>query len=130
MQNSNMKTEKEILKDCLDESGVVHATVKKYPEFEAAIIEAMKIYASQKWIPVSERPLITLDTKGNWTCTVDGDRGFIAAVPLSDDNWWIRHCVIEDRIGLCIVGDIDNEPAGYDILDITHWQPLPPKPKQ
>jgi hypothetical protein len=40
----------------------------------------------------------------------DGDREFLAAVPLQNDCWWIRHCVIEDRLGLMVVGDDDPEP--------------------
>ena len=87
------------------------------------------------WISVEERPLFTKDEKGNWTCTEDGDKEFIAAVPYVDKKrpeeinlWWIRHCVVEDAIGLCVVGDDDNEPAGWQLEDVTHWMPwvVPP----
>ena len=66
--------------------------------------------------------------KGNWTCTEDGDKEFIAAVPYADSKrpdetnlWWIRHCVVEDEIGLCVVGDDDNEPAGWQLENVVYW---------
>ncbi len=83
------------------------------------------------WISVEERPLFTKDENGNWTCTEDGDKEFIAAVPYADSKrpdetnlWWIRHCVVEDAIGLCVVGDDDNEPAGWQLEDVVYWMPL------
>ncbi len=93
--------------------------------------------SADKWISVEDRPLYTKDEKGNWTCTEDGNKEFIAAVPYNDSKkpnennlWWIRHCVIVDVFGLCVVGDTDNEPAGWQLEDITHWQPLPELPNQ
>lgn len=86
------------------------------------------------WISVKDRPLITLDKKGNWECTEDGEKDFIAAVPYVDEDdpdstlWWVRHCVIEDEIGLCVVGDDINEKAGWEINSITYWKPFPDNP--
>ena len=87
-----------------------------------------------KWIDINERPLFTIDEKGDWTCTEDGDKEFFAAVPYVNNTlpnqtnlWWIRHCVIEDN-GLCVVGDNDIEPAGWDMKDITHWMSIPTPP--
>ena len=87
------------------------------------------------WISVDDRPLFTKDDKGNRTCTEDGGKEFIAAVPYADSKrpnetnlWWIRHCVVEDGIGLCVVGDDDNEPAGWQIEDIVYWMPWPAPP--
>jgi hypothetical protein len=89
------------------------------------------------WVSVEEKPLITKDKNGYWTCTEDGDKEFIAALPYTEkqkdgtykDKWWIRHCVILDKIGLCIVGDdVDDYQAGWEIEDITHYQPLPAPP--
>ncbi len=123
-----MKSAKEFWKEKFDE----------YPQSDSdkLAIAMMTEYANQdKWVRVKDRPLITVDDKGNWTCTKDGDGEFIAAVPYNDkrqsDNnnlWWIRHCVIEEGIGLCVVGDDVNEPAGWSIKDVTHYQPLPTKP--
>lgn len=94
------------------------------------------IMNEEGWIPVTETPLYTLDSRGNWECTEMGNKDFIAAVPYEDSNkpnedlWWIRHCVVEDEIGLCVVGDDSNEPAGWSLEDVTHWQPLPNPPKK
>lgn len=88
----------------------------------------------ENWISVEDRPLFTKDDKGNWECTKDGDDEFIAALQYEDSTqpgkelWWIHHCVVEDSIGLCIVGDVYNEPAGWDLEHVTHWQPLPSPP--
>lgn len=90
-----------------------------------------------EWISVEDKPLFTIDENGNWVCTEAGDEEFIAAVSYSDSKrpneknlWWIRHCVIEDKIGLCVVGDDDNSPAGWDMKDILFYQPLPKPPQQ
>lgn len=88
--------------------------------------------AQTNWISVEDRPLFTIDENGHWVCTEDGDKEFIAAVACEEPSgikWWIRHCVVEDSVGLCIVGDYENEPAGYMLSDVTHWQPLPTPPK-
>jgi hypothetical protein len=91
--------------------------------------------AVHDWISVDDRPLFTKDKKGNWICTDDGDKEFFAAVPYTDKNkpnkdlWWIRHCVIEDETGLCVVGDDVNEPAGWQLENVTHWMPLPAPPE-
>ncbi len=92
-----------------------------------------KIIDSQtNWISVEDRPLFTIDENGHWVCTEDGDKEFIAAVEYNDSRepyktkWWIRHCVVEDGVGLCVVGDDENEPAGYELSDVTHWMPITP----
>lgn len=86
--------------------------------------------AAQRWIPVTECPLITKDEKGYWTCTEDGEREFMAAVPYNDSKiinnlqWWVKHCVIEDEIGLCVVGDDENTPAGWNVDCVVYWMPI------
>jgi len=87
------------------------------------------------WHSVEDRPLFTKDRHGYWTCTKDGDKEFIAALQYNDSTrpheknlWWIRHCVVQDEIGLCVVGDDDNEPAGWELEDVTHWMPMPSPP--
>lgn len=88
-----------------------------------------------EWINCEERPLFTKDEKGIWTCTEDGDKPFIAAVPYNDTRipgtmqWWIKHCVIDDEVGLCVVGDDENTPAEWSMEDITHYIPQPEPPK-
>lgn len=87
------------------------------------------LIAEDKWISVETQPLV--DEKGY--CTENGIKEFIAAVPFESkgvDKWWIRHCVIEDVLGLSVVGDCDNELAGWQVEDVTHYQILPSPPKQ
>jgi len=81
------------------------------------------------WISVEDRPLIVTYPDGVWMCTEDVDKEFIAAVPYTDKErpdeknlWWIRHCVVEDGV-LCIVGDSDNEVAGWELEDVAYWRP-------
>lgn len=88
-----------------------------------------RLFTLDEWIRVEDRPLFIIDENGNWTCTKDGNQEIIAAVE-TNKGWWIKHCIIEDAIGLCVVGDMDNEPAGWDMTDITHWMPLPKPPKE
>lgn len=85
------------------------------------------------WIKCSERPLFTVDEKQDWwTATEDGDKEFLAAVP-TKEGWWIAHCILEDEVGLCIVGIPDtivNLVAPYGMSEITHWMPLPEPPEE
>lgn len=74
-----------------------------------------------EWISVKDRPLV-IKTEHGWESTEDGSKEFIAAIP-QNVGWWIHHCVAEDRVGLCVVGDAENERAGYDLEDVTHWKP-------
>lgn len=79
-----------------------------------------------RWISVKDRPLVNKTERG-WVSTEDGDNEFLAAVELTN-GWWIKHCVLEDEIGLCVVGDSENEPAGYLIEDVLFYQHItPPK---
>lgn len=86
------------------------------------------------WINILDRPLITRNERNEWECTNDGMKEFIAAVPYFLSTcpgiqlWWIRLCIIEDETGLCVVGDDDNEPAGWTIDDVTHYIHLPVAP--
>lgn len=89
-----------------------------------------------EWISVKDRPLYE-NTPNGWVATKDGDRsgGFIAALQYFDSKkkrheWWIRHCILEDFTGLCVVGDDCNEEAGWTIDAVSHWMPLPEPPKQ
>lgn len=94
--------------------------------------------SGEDWVSVKDKPLFTKDAKGNWKCTEEGNGEFWAAIPYNDhkqpdkrDLVWIRHCVVEDGIGLCVVGDTDNEPAGYQLEDVVYYIPinLPQPPK-
>lgn len=112
-----------------------YAEGHNYTIAKEAYIAAARQYACKEgWISVEERPLFTKDEKGNWTCTVDGDKEFLAAISYTDkrqpgkDLWWIRHCVVADSLGLCVVGDDDNEPAGWQLEDVLFWQPIPAPP--
>lgn len=98
-------------------------------------IKMMEEYANQ-WISVKDAPLFTIDENGNWSCTKAGDGDFLAAVTYKDSRqpdkelWWIRHCIIEDVTGLCVVGCSDNEVAGWEMSDIAFYKPTPNPPKQ
>ena len=91
----------------------------------------------EKWISVEDRPLIEIiNPNGDWQCTKDGMNEFIGCVPYNDstrpkdDLYWIRHCIIEDEIGLCVIGDsIITEPSGWEVEHVTHWMPLPTPPQ-
>lgn len=79
-----------------------------------------------QWNSVLDKPLYVKDVQGYWTCTSDGDNklGFFAAVE-TNQGWWIRHCIVEDGIGLCVVGSDYNEPAPWGIGDVTYWINIP-----
>lgn len=91
------------------------------------------------WISVDDRPLIKRDGEW-WEITEDGEQEFIAAVPYHDaetddpkkDRWWIRHCYIDGEGFLYVKCDneMDEDVAGWNVSDITHWRPLPEPPKQ
>jgi hypothetical protein len=85
------------------------------------------------WVSVKDKPLI-ISFDDHWEQAEGAPSEFIAAVEVhntktGEDYWWIRHCVIEDNIGLCVVGDDDNQPAGWEIPDVQFYHPLPPPPK-
>lgn len=99
-----------------------------------AIRELMEEYASSKWISVDDSPLYK-DTPNGWECTEAGEQEFMAAIQVYNNKtketyWWIRHCVVEDEIGLCIVVDDYNEPAGWELSQVEYYQPLPNPPKK
>lgn len=89
----------------------------------------------EKWIRVEDAPLFTVEN-GHWACTEAGNNTFVAAVPYNDSTkpgkklWWIRLCVIEDGIGLCVVEEDDNIPAGWDMADVTHYKLIIPPNQQ
>jgi hypothetical protein len=108
-----------------------HRTIKMIRD-ELRELEAAALLRQQGWISVEERPLV-IQTSLGWEATEEGNGEFLAAVPYHNqkdgkDHWWIRHCVLEDEIGLCVVGDMDNEPAGWQTTDVTHYWPLPLPP--
>ena len=101
------------------------------------IVELMEEYRNQsRWISVKDRPLFTIDEKGNWECTSDGDGEFIAAVPYyisgnrKNKLWWIRHCTFVDADGLHVVTDDETEKAGWDMKDVVYYHPLPEIPTE
>ena len=101
---------------------------------QEAYLAALTKHPPVEWVDAKERPLVIRE--GNrWITVNDVSFEFLAAVPFNDKNrpneknlWWIKHCVIEDEVGLCVVGDDDNERAGWEIDDVTHYIPLPAPP--
>lgn len=81
-----------------------------------------------QWISVKDKPLYTVDSLG-WVCTEEGEQQFIAYVP-TNVGAWVKHCVVEDEIGLCVVGEDDNWKAGYELEDVTHYILIPEPPKE
>lgn len=87
------------------------------------------------WISVKDKPLITRNERDEWECINEGSKEFVAAIPYQNTEfpgkqfWWIRLCIMEDEVGLCVIGDDDNEPAGWNIDDVTHYFHLPEPPK-
>lgn len=115
-------------------------------DINQAVSNIRKIFSSaitpikdnvSEWISVEDKPLVTIGALG-WEVNEGVPDEFLAAVPYNDKTrpdeknlWWIRHCVIEDEIGLCIVGDdLENIPAGWEIEDVQFYQPIPSPPKQ
>ena len=81
-----------------------------------------------RWISVKDKPLV-VQTEFGWECTEDGEGEFMAAI-MQNTGWWIHHCHIVDRIGLCVINeDDDDTPAGYEIEDVQFWQPIIPPTK-
>lgn len=90
----------------------------------------------KEWISVADSPLLTKDIDNCWTLTDNGMKEFLAVVPYDDKTkpdeknlWLVRHCIIDDG-GLKIVGDYDNEPAGWSLEDVTHYMLLPEPPNK
>lgn len=87
------------------------------------------------WYNVNDRPLITKHDNGRWSATDAGSNDFIAAVPYKHKDhgdkifWWVHHCVI-DKSCLCVVGEDDNEPAGWEIDGVEYWMPWPQNPDE
>lgn len=88
------------------------------------------------WVETKDIPLYTVDENGNWICTQAGNQPIIAALQYEDLEhpgrllWWVMPCIVVDQLGLCVINDEENYPAGWDLADITHYKPLdltPPK---
>lgn len=81
------------------------------------------------WHSVKYRPLIRQSQNG-WVATEDGDKEFLAALQYFNSTdkklyWWIRHCVLQDG-ELYVVGDDDNEPAGWTVDAVEFWTHIEP----
>lgn len=105
---------------------LLHEAVKLKSKLEDKEKEIERLKAG--WISVKDSPLVFFDEHNRWEATKDGMSDFMAAVPLRDGTWWIKHCILEDEIGLCVIGEDDNEVAGWTIEDVTHYMKIePPK---
>lgn len=143
-----MKTELEIFRQKTDEFQITEGfdpmTDEEFDDLDEdglvskVIIPCMQEYADQfkpKWISVEDEPLINEEADGRYFTTEAGSGRFMAAVPYTDSNkpgeelWWIHDCVF-DNGGLCVVCEDSNEPAGWNIEDVTHYYPVldPPLP--
>ena len=129
-----------MLSNDYDEKIVLENAKKCVEIFELYSQQVAKEAAADGWVSVEDRPLFTKDEKGIWTCTEDGDKPFIAAVPYNDSKrptetnlWWIMPCIVEDNVGLCVIGDEENTPAGWQLEDVVYFKHLDltaPNPKE
>ena len=120
-----------------------YSSFKTFAEIELKsynniLAKAKSLQSEDGWISVEDAPLF-IETKDGWECTDAAEDEFWAAIEYTDNRypdkvfWWIHRCVVEDEIGLCVVGDMDNEPAGWTLKDVTHYMPIkltPPLPNK
>lgn len=111
----------------------------KYPNESYTTKELYQLFFSPDsdgWVETKDIPLYTVDENGNWVCTQAGNQPIIAALQYEDLKqpgrllWWVMPCIVVDQLGLCVINDEENYPAGWDLADITHYKPLdltPPK---
>lgn len=116
--------------------------IEKYVNSAIRIFEEQLLNNnSDGWISTEDKPLVSYcsgqDYDGKehkmWQVNEGVPDEFLAALEVCDKignitHWWIRHCVIEDETGLCVVGDDENVPAGWQITDVEFYRPLPPSP--
>jgi hypothetical protein len=82
------------------------------------------------WISVEDAPLFTMNQDGEWEVTEAGEGQFLAALEYVDikgdggRQWWIRHCVVMDIVGLCVISEDDVEPAGWELNDVEYYIPI------
>lgn len=82
------------------------------------------------WVSVKEAPLFTVNERGEWECTEAGNGQFLAALEYIDTKgdgskqWWVRHCVVMDIVGLCVITEDDAEPAGWELDDVEYYMPI------
>lgn len=105
-----------------------------YNEMVSAYIQGWMDCEREEWIDNDVKPLVK-ETPTGWITTENCPDQFIAALQYCDNEtgkqyWWIHHCIIEENIGLCVVGEDDNQPAGWNITDIEYYYPIPKPPKQ
>lgn len=81
--------------------------------WKTTVLEAMEAYASQKWIPVSERL---------------PEEGVLVTMGHCDDEW-VCAGYFSVEFG-CSWYNQSESPLDSVPCYPTHWQPLPPKPKQ
>lgn len=82
-----MKTPEEILLDLLENSGVVHATIQKYPEFERSIIKAMEEYAKSYSNHLAES-YSDLEGENKRLCSMyESEKNRLVLRTMERDNW-------------------------------------------
>lgn len=142
-----MKTPKEII-DKYFPSGL-HEDPEQSELNKIFIFNAMEEYASQfksqsegvGWISVKDRlpkntnPVLCLPVKG---LQFVGQYTKGHEIEYSDDNYQGEYDPIEDRDGVLYLKpgwyELEETPGGeydeqYLIREVTHWQPLPPRPE-
>lgn len=120
--------------------GKVHHGYNTFESFLQSLYPSAPVQVEREWISVEDIPLFTKDEKGNWECTENGNGAFLAAVAYNNNTkpnarnlWWVMPCVVEDGTGLCVIGDLENEPAGWRLEDVTYYKILdltPPSKQQ
>jgi hypothetical protein len=103
--------------------------------YVAGYIAGYSLWQDEGWVSVGEKPLVSFDENKYWTVNDGIPDEFFAAILVHNnktgkDYWWMRHCIIKDETGLCVVTDDDEEPSGWDIQSVQYWRKLPSPPKQ
>ena len=90
---------------------------------------------NMEWISVEDKPLVIMDDKEErWTCTENGCKEFMALTWFTNINTgevtpWMHHCLIEDEIGLCVVGEDGNDSASIQPWEVSYYFLIPTAPK-
>ena len=104
-----------------------------YHAMLTTLFKGSEVSTQKEWISVKEKPLYESVEGDDFILTNAAEGEFIGAVPVfnnvtKETSWEVHHYVIEDEVGLCVVGEDGNEPAGWGVEDIELYMPIPKLP--